>query len=484
MYGNPANIVDTRYKLFVNVIAADIFVGNNAVKWNAPYSFLKFFVESSLPNKRIVWKSNYLTAIENNRKKNMNMLVDARGPAFLYSIDSKQSAAIAIRGRGGLSFSKVSPQLATLIQYGSNSKKVSVDERNLNLSLNMNAFTEIGFTYAKDISINSEEAIKVGMTVKRVIGLTNFHAIAKESDYNVVTVLDPDNPPVGTIDSVLNLRNINIKYGNSDENSGFDSFSFKPGYWFGTPSPGRGFGFDIGLSYEHRPYIQKYSYKEKGVQKWDQTQNKYEYKVGFSLIDIGRVNFNNPTYVSNYETYASDKLVFKNSLRKPLPSKRLVEDLSNVLDINTTTNDLNQFYANLPTTFQTYIDYKIKEHVYVYATWVQNLRAGNSLGMRTPSLVSVVPRYESKWIDVAMPISLLNDFQLFTVGFSTRLGPLFIGSDNLQGLFNIANPRGMDFYAGLNIPLFSQMPKSSTKCAYENQDSKIKTAFKKIFKKN
>jgi Family of unknown function (DUF5723) len=481
IYANPANSVGSPHKIYINLAAADLFLGNNAIKWDAPYSFVKLLSGAVNKSKKVIWRKSYLIPVENDREKNLNGLVDARGPSVLYSIDNKQSIAITSRGRGGVSFTNVSPEIAKLIQYGPRNPTIIRSAQDLNLSLNMNAFAEIGLTYGKDISINPEEAIKVGVSIKRIIGLANFHMIAKESDYQLVNNVQNPLDPTTYFNDVLYLQKVNAKYGNSDEDTGLEDFSFRPGYWAGKASPGRGFGLDLGVSYEYRPEIHKYSYKVKGVQHYDETKTKYAYKVGVSLIDIGRVRFDNPTYVSNFQTVTDNRYVFDNQM-KLFPNSRLIRSVNNTLGVSET-SDANSFTSNLPTTIQTYIDYKVKENVYVYGTWVQNLNGENSLGMRMPSLISVVPRYESKWIEVAMPLNLLNDYQLLTIGLSTRLGPFFIGSDNLQGLLNIGSPRGMDLYAGLNIPIYYKLPKTATDCYYDEPSSRFRNIFKKKSKK-
>jgi hypothetical protein len=477
LYANPANIVNSRYKLYVNLAAADLFIGNNAMKWNAPYSFIKLASGAILPKSKEIWRASYLKVIDNNKEKNLNGLIDVRGPAIMFSIDEKQAIAITSRGRGGISLTNVSPEISELILKGSKAINLTPNGTNQSMALNMNAFTEIEISYGKDISLNAEEAIKVGFSVKRIIGLTNFHFIGKKGDFTLLNnVPDPTGQPFD-YDNVLKINTLQSQYGHSNLSKGIPTFSLSPAYWFGSASPGRGLGLDLGLSYEYRPDIQKHVYRDKGVEKVDETQNKYEFKFGVSLVDIGAVRFNNPNFVDNFKNTAINKTFFesgvdvKNNIKNPKTDKKIVE-INKTLDV-TDAEDLNDFKANLPLTFQAYFDYHLNDKIYVYATWVQNLRSQNNLGMRMPSLVSVVPRYESKWVDIAIPISLLNDYQLLAFGLSARLGPFFIGSDNLQGLLNIGDPKGVNLYTGLNIPIFHKLPSSSTKCYYDAPKSSI-----------
>jgi hypothetical protein len=481
LFTNPSNKVDSRHKIFINLAAADLFLGNNAVKWNADYSFgrlLRGGINPSLP--KVVWRPSNLETIENNKEKNLNGLVDLKGPAILYSIDNNQTVALISRGRGGLSLNNLSPELAILIQKGSKNPTIIRNGTNQSITTNMNAFTEIGLNYARNISPYPEEAINVGISVKRIIGLTNLHFIAKNSDFQIIDNV-PD--PLGgafLYDDVLDILRFNGTYGNSNEQTGINDFNFSPGYWLGKPSPGHGIGVDLGISYEYRPNIRKYAYREKGVEKFDETKNKYEYKLGISLIDIGSVKFDNNAYVQNYTATVTNRRLFENlyPLLPNVTGNELITTTNDVLGVSATSS-IGSFRSKLPLNFQTYVDYKLQENVYVYATWVQNLRKSDNLGMRMPSLVSIVPRYETPSLEFAVPVSLLNDYQLLTIGLSARLGPFFIGSDNLQGLLSIGKPKGFDFFTGLNIPIHYKLPKLPNNCYYDTPKGGLKKWFKR-----
>ena len=58
----------------------------------------------------------------------------------------------------------------------------------------------------------------------------------------------------------------------------------------GDQSAGAGWGVDVGIVYEYRPDNRKYVYRQKGVVKLDPSKNKYEFRVGVSLLDIGGID--------------------------------------------------------------------------------------------------------------------------------------------------------------------------------------------------
>jgi hypothetical protein len=74
--------------------------------------------------------------------------------------------------------------------------------------------------------------------------------------------------------------------------------------------------------------------------------------------------------------------------------------------------------------------------------------------MRSTSMLSIIPRIESKGFEFSMPITLSENYKNFYVGAYTRIGPVFFGSDNLGGLLNVSSNsefRGADIYGGISI---------------------------------
>jgi hypothetical protein len=477
IYANPANVVDSRYKVYVNLAGLDFFVGNNALKWQAPYSLVSYATSQALNNKKKQWQPENIGTINRPTNKNLNNIVQMMGPAILFSINDKQAVSISSRGRSFTNFKGVSSELMSLFVHAPGSSQRAAAGQNQSLAVNFNNTVEIALNYGQDIALNNTEAIKVGLSVKRIIGLSNFHFVAKDSDFQLVTAFDPNNV---LYEGVLNLQKLNARYGYSDERRGVEDFNFRPGYWLGKPSPGRTYGFDIGLVYESRPDIQKHTSRRLGKVVTDMTQNKYKFKIGAALIDIGSVKFDNTAYVSNYQSVTQNRLVFENNMTV-FPLRSMVNGINQSLNTDVNSNRY-KFRSHLPTTLHLSGDVHVQKNYYVGAHLVQNLHLGKGVGMTMPSSVSVTPRYESKWLDLALPLSLLNNYQLLTLGMAARLGPVFVGSDNLQGLFGIGKPRGSNLYAGASIPIYHKLPASATRCYTDNKSNMWKKAFGKARK--
>ena len=134
--------------------------------------------------------------------------------------------------------------------------------------------------------------------------------------------------------------------------------------------------------------------------------------------------------------------------------------------------NLHNFTTGLPTALQINLDYHLKDKFYVNSLLVQGLRSNPSISMKVPSSLSITPRWEGKWIEVAMPFALLDNYNTFTFGLATRLGPLFFGTDNLGSFLNISRPRGTDLYFGLSVPIFNKPPTLPNACLYEKDPKK------------
>lgn len=470
LYQNPANVVDSRYKVYVNLVSNDIFATNNYLGWDAPYSYTSLLTNSVAPEYRnsqgvTVFRDTYLNASSNSSSKSGYSLADSRGPSVLYTINDKRAVALTTRVRTGASATGISASFAELMYFGINSPIISTSSGDLsNALLNINSYAEVGVSYGQVITNNEEEFIKLGITAKRLAGIYSAYSYINKASYQLVP--DPNDPT----NQILRVNNIVAEYGYTKEESIKASSPSFP-WLLGGDAAGGGWGLDIGVVYEYRPNINKFAYREKGVRKFDASKNKYLFKIGVSLHDIGYINYNNTFYANQWKVRASNIDFSKNDFINAKGFDNLFTQLNTQLGV-TRADFSDNFSTVLPTTLQINADYLIKPHIYVGALLVQNLTSTNALGLKSPSLLGVTPRYETKWIDVAMPLVLFDNYSKVAFGLAGRLGPLFLGTDNLGSLLNIGKPKGFDFYFGLNIPIFRKPPETPNACWYEQPAKK------------
>ena len=146
----------------------------------------------------------------------------------------------------------------------------------------------------------------------------------------------------------------------------------------------------------------------------------YKYKIGVSLLDVGFTSFKG--------TYAVIK------------SPMLLQGLAGGGDISSVLNQdvrLAKITAMLATAFSVQFDYKFFDHFYLNTTLIQSFPQAHP-GISRPSLLAVSPRYETKWFEASLPVTLL-DWRAPQVGLFLRFYNVSFGFDNLFQWYNPVN---------------------------------------------
>ena len=116
VYNNPANLADSRYKLYVNLVGNDLFFANNYVGWNAPYSVFQLLNNSASSEYRnskniIIFKNAYYDINRGGEPFHANLLDDLRGPSAMFTINDKRSIGLLSRVRTITNFNGISEPL-------------------------------------------------------------------------------------------------------------------------------------------------------------------------------------------------------------------------------------------------------------------------------------------------------------------------------------------------------------------------------------
>ena len=110
----------------------------------------------------------------------------------------------------------------------------------------------------------------------------------------------------------------------------------------------------------------------------------------------------------------------------------------------------SKYVVNLPMTLGVQLDWNIFKWFYVGANWNQSLVSIKSVSIRRPSSFSLIPRIETKLFELAIPVQVYDDYKQFGLGIFTRIGPVFLGSDNLLQSITGNSINGFDFYFGVS----------------------------------
>ncbi len=427
LYINPANIADNRMLMDLQFASGNLAVNQN-------YGYIKNF--KSFTDYVNNGKDIVFTRSSRTENVGFNFLGEIRGPSFMMQIGKKQAIGLLTRFRTVASGSGINTDYFTFINDGIRGVKLGngTTFTSGNVNTNVHAFTEIGFVYGREVLNQGKNYIKVGATLKRYNGLA--YSSARLNNFSV-KLIDTATSTVqfsGGLDASQSAGNI--------DNAASKNLLFG--------GAGSGIGFDIGGVYEYRDA------EEVSTARYE---NKYKFKIGFSLQDIGTVR---------YKT-SPDNVHYK--LNFPTPKTVSAVDTANIgFDDQATyfksigaiyTKDSLTTKIKAPTVFTLYGDYKFSKHIYVNALFTGGLVGDKTNGTRTAFQAIITPRYEGTFLDAGLPISYNALSQDVKVGLGLRLGIFYIGSDDLiSSATGLSKFTSANLYIGLHAAIPYRKPKS------------------------
>lgn len=276
------------------------------------------------------------------------------------------------------------------------------------------SWREIGFHYGHSIDKSWGE-ISIGTNLKYISGIEGL-------SFETTTAAELERL---SIDDV-SVENLNIRTmgttGLIDQNN------------LGSTTTGTGYGIDIGFNLMFEDY-----------------DNDYRFKLGLAINDIGSITFDQN--VEAHTLQSTSPVTFSK------PDFQNIEDLRDLIERTSTAvtgiangsldPSISSFKIGLPTALVLNADLRITNRIYLGALLVQRFPKSNVHLERT-SVVAISPRYESKWVGFAAPVSLLN-YGKPNIGASLRLGFLTVGTDQFGSLGNREQLSGGDFYMSIQF---------------------------------
>ena len=417
---NPANIADSKYKLDINLAGASALFGNDFYGFDA---------------KKLLDESY---TIENDAKKfpksenNIFGNIDVLGPSALININKKSAFAITTRLR---SFYNINSFNGSQIEELENGFDIGQDF-NINQNktfISTNTWAEIGFTYSSILIQENQHFFKGGFTFKYLQGLGNAYATTN----NLAINYDADETVVGANAPGSVTTDGDFTYGYSEnfkENT--DDIS--------TVSGARALGLDVGLIYEWRPNELSRNYTG---------YNKYKLKLGLSVTDIGSITYDN--IEERYNLSEAGPVSQEN-----FESIKNAEDLRLFYDISSTGQTEK---AVLPTALHFNADWNLNQKFYLNLNTDLSLTKKSKLNRnRVANMVTLTPRFESKWFTMQAPISYQQHSGL-NLGAGLRAGPIYIGSGSGISALLKKDTKAIDVYVGIKIGLFKPQSKDQDK---------------------
>lgn len=431
LIANPANIVDSRFKTDINLVGASVFAGNDYYGLNAMDAINEDDFDFDLD-------ANKYPSTDNNVALN----ADIMGPSFMFNLNKKSSIAIFTRARAFLNVNGVNGETVDVID----------DDTTNDFNINEGDFlafgqgwAELGVTYARVLVNNEKHFLKAGITVKYIQGGGSAYGIGK----NVTVNYDDDGTDLGggqTTGSVTSTGA--LSYGRFVD---FDNDNYE----YELPESATGFGSDLGFVYEWRPNYADYTKTNADGDSYTfKDKNKYKLKLGVSITDIGSINYKNGIEeVFDITNTALSEDDFDD-----------LDDLDDVLNsLYTLTNTKIGYKTKLPTALHLNADWSFSNHFYINLNTDLSLIGKEKVNAsRISNVVSLTPRFESKWFSLYAPLSVVEN-NGFQIGAGLRAGPLYLGSGSILSVAGNDDSKGADFYAGLKIPVYQGKPRDKDK---------------------
>lgn len=438
---NPASMADSKTWLDVNIVGLDFYFNNN-------FAYLSkedfYFWDDVLD------PSNFPDVRRRDDMKFRRGLIQSRamGPSFTLSL-GRHALGFHTAGRLFVGVEKMPQPVAVSIFEGLNYQpQMGIEYEHETFRVNAMGWAEFGLSYATVVHAFSKDLWTAGVTANYNVGIANVS-------------LRPD---------AMNY----LMEGN--DTLRINEFTGEMAVQAPAFNSGSGFGFDIGVQYKRMlGNVNRYTPfdPKSGCKHID-----YRWKLGVSLVDLGYINYKQGSF-RNYEaasTYWPDINEFSpdgiESIDQELASQFLFDSTGGA----TITPDATIFRAGLPSAASLQFDYNFGHGLYTNLTYMQGFRMSQSNTGLRKSLINITPRWEHKFFEAALPISL-HDFYQPQVGLMLRLYSFVIGSDHIIPFLIPSDVQGMDIYFNLKVTLFKN-PKCNKRKGRKKKKGKSCPAYK------
>jgi len=465
----PAAIADSRFDKDFHIAGFNCDVYNNGMYFNSKWLRAPLDVLTN----RGWWDKNTSLDKPDGQDKDFIMSQSVLGPGALVSIGEKHALGLTVRLRSITNTDDLTEPLFRSVyrEFEDQSywNRWYFDSR---MRSSQHIFRDYTLIYATEILNRGPHFIKFGAGVKLIQGV----AAAYVQCDSLFFYYDNESGPEG---HSISWNSTNVGGGlsgnwNSYDNSdGFDYSMF----FQSTDKPS--VGLDIGLVYEFRPKFKQYVYnvdRKRYLVRKDLT--KYAFKVGASVLDIGRLKYNkmensfNMSVISTQDYFrrivGHDNSVPEDTywmdVRKAYFSYLRYTEFVDTLyyryldghGVTRDESDPGYFSMKLPAAMSFQVDVK------VYRRYFLNLTTFTALIQKfveNPhshyiSVYSMTARYESKWITVAVPVTY-NQYDKMNIGLGVRTPYFYIGVNNfLSAMFK--DRHSLSIYFGLKVSIFHE----------------------------
>lgn len=438
LWFNPSSIVDSRHKFDINVVSINSYFDNNLfdVRRDAVLR-QRFFKEPYNGNYNAV-RADLLRLTPGMRNEPVNMYVDSKIQyplSMMFSVGKKSAFAINLQSRAGMRAGNINRSTATLL-YNTlqDSTQYGVVQNNNVIDFNYLRWQEAGFTYGTVLLNNKAHFLKGAFTGKWLMGQSAAHI----SSDNVRASFNSSNQ--------LSLQSPLIKYYRTN-NADVQSIDLNS---FFRDIEDNQFGWDAGLTYEFRGKFKKFKYVGEDYEVKDRRDlNKYAFRLGVALLDVGKFNFRKQRHTNDHSANINN---FDFSRVKANNFNEWDTAYSKLVQYNP--NAPNSFEMSLPTAFSANLDVHLFRGFYLNAAMyapVESITSKAQTNLRAVKWYAITPRIETRHFGLYIPVVATPLNNRTTVGATLRLGPVYVGSSNFGNYIFNDKLAAIDVHAGVKL---------------------------------
>ncbi|MFM7725692.1 MAG: DUF5723 family protein, partial [Flavobacteriales bacterium] len=390
LWNNPSTIVDSRAFIDFQLIGFDIFAKNDLVYLKGKeLSVANFDTMTTVPLRK---QNTAYTAFGDIRVGGPSISFAVKKHAFAVSTSAR--VVTDLRGIPSKAYDWA------LLGFDAPGEKNKINSVR-NVRANALAWGELGFTYGTIVRRRGTAITQAAVTVKRLFGYAG-----------VGLRLDSWNYIISDSNSI-ETREIVGQYGFNDPTTAYIN--------------GKGWGADIGITHKV-----KYKNAEGYEPHSPCTDGDYLYRIGISLLDVGRIRFSDPIYNNNFSQ--SQQAVWENYQGTQADDLGDIDSLiNNNFQLVQDNSASTKFAMMLPAALSAQVDFNLRSNFYLYGVVTYGIPWLNQLGVQRSGYAGIAPRWETKRFEASLPISMYQ-FKRPQVGICFRLNSIIIGSDDLAAL--------------------------------------------------
>lgn len=410
LWNNPSTIVDSRAFIDFQLAGISAFVKNDLVYLRGgQLSVANFDTMSTVPLRK--QNTPYSAFVD----------VQVSGPSLTFAV--KQHAfGISTSARVVTDVRGIPAKAYDWAQNGfDNRNEIGKINSVNNVRTNALAWGELGFTYGTIITREGFSMTQAAVTLKKLYGVAGAGVRLDSWTYMI-----QDSGRIETKEFIG-------QYGFNDPSAGIFN--------------GDGWGADIGITYKVR-HKSSEDYKPHSPC----TDGDYRYRIGVSLLDVGRIKFKQPFYTNNFSQNQS--AIWEDYQGTQADDIEDVDSLiNNNFDLVKENGYMTDFSMMLPAALSAQADFNLISNFYLYGVITYGVPWLNRLGVQRSGYLGVAPRWETKRFEASLPVSMYQ-FKRPQVGLCLRLNSLIIGSDDLASLLLKRDIYGADVYLSLKYTVF------------------------------